>query len=589
MHPGSRPLKVQVLSVAALLAIGACGADSSERSGALVIGYVGDTMRGDGWRGAQLGGLEAQRAAQLIGRDLEVYLEPVSDSAGAHAAAVRLADRGASVIVGGHDEPTCRTLMRLADSLDVLFLNAGCSADALRGTASRNTFHVQASDAQRRSSDGVGVAVRPETRVVWHGGLGRYGAAQLNRRFLERFGTAPGDDAWAAWMSMKIAWESAQQRRSRAPSVVREHLLSGAEFDGHKGQPLTFDPATRQLRQPLFNAPAGSTAGAVAADPRVVAVEGAEALRRAAAAGARLAIVTNEGSSDVSAIDATAGSVIATISLAARPRGVRVDPAGSIAYVAISDDAPEQESDADAIVAIDLRRAEIVALHQVGSDPEQFALSPDGSRLYAANEDAGTATITDIESGEVLRTLVVGIEPEGVGISPDGRWIYITAETSNTVSVIDTRSQTVVANFLVDVRPRAAAFSPDGRQAYVTNEISGTLSIVSVPAHEVIATVPLANGAAKPVSIAVAPDGSRVYIANGHANSISVVDPETAREVAVVPVGRRPWGVDVTRDGSLIYTANGGSNDVSVIDAQTLQVLRTIPVGERPWGVALTR
>lgn len=573
---------------AAAVLVSACAADAPG-SDSLVIGYVGDTTHADAWRGAELGGAEVQRAAELIGRRLTVLVEPATDSATARAAAADLLRAGATVVVGGYDEPTCRTLSRLADSANVLYLNAGCGSDALRGSG-RNTFHVQASDAQRRSLSGGRAVMRPEARVVWHGGLGRYGAAQLNRRFVERFGASAGEEAWASWMAMKIAWEAAQQRQSAAPAELREHLLSSAaEFDGHKGQPLTFDATSRQLRQPLFDAPSHRQDAAAAADARSVAVDGAAALRAAVAAGARLAIVTNEGSSDVSIIDTRTMQVIATIGLAARPRGVRVSPDGRLAYIAVSDDAPAEESDADAIAAIELANARIVALHQVGSDPEQFALSPDGRRLYAANEDAGTATVTDVESATILRTLVVGIEPEGVAISPDGRWIYVTAETSNTVSVIDTRSNEVVANFLVDIRPRAAAFAPDGHRAYVTSEISGSLSVVDVPAHRVIGTVELAGGAAKPVSIAVAPDGSRVYVANGHANSISVVDPVALREVAVVPVGRRPWGVDISSDGALIYTANGGSNDVTVIDAHTLEVVGTISVGERPWGVALTR
>lgn len=582
-------VRVAVLIAAVSVLAAACAADAPDTDGPLVVAYVGDSTRVDGWRGAQLGATETQRAAQLIGRQLEVHSEAAGDSAHARAIADRFIDRGATVIVGGYDEPTCRSLSRLADSADVLYLNAGCSEDALRGTGD-NTFHVQASDALRRTPEGGVSTMRPESRVVWHGALGRYGAAQLNRRFIERFGASPGDDAWAAWMAMKVAWEAMQQRQSRSAVALREHLSTGgAEFDGHKGQALTFDPATRQLRQPLFDAPSGAVVDAPSSDPRTITVDGADALRAAVSAGARLAVVTNEGSSDVSIIDTRTNAVIATITLVARPRGIRISADGTRAYVAISDDAPAEETDADGIVVIDLARARVLSVHQVGSDPEQLVLSPDGGRLYAANEDAGTATITDLMTGDIVATLVVGIEPEGVAISPDGRWVYITAETSNTVSVIDTQSDEVVANFLVDVRPRAAAFSPDGRYAYVSNEISGTLSIVAVPEHEVVASIELDGGTARPVSIAVSPDGSRVYVANGHANSISVIDVRTRREIAVVAVGRRPWGVDVTGDGSVIHTANGVSNDVTAIDAATLKVTGTIPVGDRPWGVAFTR
>jgi YVTN family beta-propeller protein len=66
----------------------------------------------------------------------------------------------------------------------------------------------------------------------------------------------------------------------------------------------------------------------------------------------------------------------------------------------------------------------------VGSDPEEFAISLDGSKLYVANEDVGLASVVDAGSGQIIKTLPVGDEPEGVGISPDGKMVYVTSETT---------------------------------------------------------------------------------------------------------------------------------------------------------------
>ncbi len=544
--------------------------------------------------GARLGAEEAERTGALLGRTFVVQTAYGSTSAEAVRAAERLLDDGAFAIVGGFDDETCAALGDLAAARGVIHMNVGCRADHLRGAAtSANTFHVEASDSMYLSAIGAMRSAGGAAPVLWHGGLARYGAAQLNRRFLERFGQPADASAWASWMAMKVLWQASFDTKTADPAELRARLADArTEFDGHKGEPLRFDVATRQLRQPLFPpyvAPASADREAGERILETASESERAALRRAVMAGEPLLIVTNEGSSDVTILQAAREQPLATIRFAERPRGLQLDREGRHGWVALSDERPTEEGDGDAIAVIDLREGRVIARHAAGSDPEQFAVSHDGAVLVAANEDAGTATLTDMRRGTVLATLIVGIEPEGVAMSPDGRWAYVTAETSNTISVIDVPARDVTASFLVGERPRAAVFAPDGHRAYVTNEISGTLTVVDVARHAVIATVELAEGRAKPVGVVVSPDNRTVYIANGHANSVSVVDAGTLRETQVIPVGRRPWGLALSRDGTTLYAANGLSNDVSVIDTRTGRVTSTIAVGERPWGVAVTR
>jgi PQQ-dependent catabolism-associated beta-propeller protein len=298
-----------------------------------------------------------------------------------------------------------------------------------------------------------------------------------------------------------------------------------------------------------------------------------------------LVFVSNERAGTVTVIDAGREGVVDTIRVGTRPRGIHVSRDGQTLYVATSDTRLRTQGSGDAIVAIDIASRRVRARFDAGSDPEQFAISPDGRWLFSANEDAGTASITDVGRRTIVATLAVGIEPEGVAISPDGLWVYVTAETSNTVSVIDTRRKAVAANFMVDARPRAAAFSPDGALAYVTAEIGGTLCLIDARRHRVIKRVRL-PGAAKPVGIAVSPDGRRVYVANGHGHAVSVLDAQGAL-LRTIGVGRRPWNLVLNADGSRLYVANGLSHDVSVVDTLSGSVLKSIAVDAGPWGIAI--
>ena len=301
----------------------------------------------------------------------------------------------------------------------------------------------------------------------------------------------------------------------------------------------------------------------------------------------RWIVVSNERSHDLTLIDGRTLRVETSIPVGGRARGIKVAPDGHSVLVALSGDVPQRPSPVDGIVVVDLATRRITRRYKAGTDPEQFAITPDGRRIFAANEDAGTASSIDPVTGQVRSALVVGTEPEGVTVSPDGRWVYVTGETSNTVSVIDVAAERIVATFLVDARPRAVAFSRDGRFAFVTSEVGGSVARVDARRHKLLARASVGSGEEKPVGIVVSPDGRRIYLVTGAAHALVALDAVTLREMGRVPVGRRPWGIGLSPDGRFAYTANGLTDDVSVVDVSAMRVVETIRVGARPWGVAV--
>jgi YVTN family beta-propeller protein len=312
-----------------------------------------------------------------------------------------------------------------------------------------------------------------------------------------------------------------------------------------------------------------------------------------------LAYVSNEVSQDLSVIATDRDSVIATIPLGARVRGVHVSPDGRFVYVALSGSprCPPTMSDADCaklpvnkqkdgVAQIDVATRTVVRTMPGGSDPEQFALSPDGSRLYVSNEDAATASVLEPNTGKLIAAVPVGTEPEGVGVSPDGKLVFVTGETSNNITALDAADGKVLFHLAVDKRPRDMGFLPDGSRLYVSAEVGGTVSVVDVAKRRRIAVIPFPEGS-RPMGVRVAPDGKRVYVCTGRHGTVEVIDPATNTIVGSVKVGTRPWGIAITPDGKKLYTANGPSNDVSVVDTDSLKVIATIPAGQSPWGVAV--
>jgi YVTN family beta-propeller protein len=315
-----------------------------------------------------------------------------------------------------------------------------------------------------------------------------------------------------------------------------------------------------------------------------------------------LVLVSNEGSDDLSLVDAASGSVLRTLPIGKRPRGLHVSRDGKRLFVALSgsprggpnvdeSQLPPPDRSQDGIGILDLERDAMVGKFSSGNDPETVDASPDGRMLAVANEDSAQASLIDSETGELLARIEVGLEPEGVRFSPDGRFVYVTSEASQRVDVIDVGARSVIARIPTGQRPRNVIFTPDGARAFVSCELSGRVDVIDARQHRALASIEI-EGSPKPLPMGMALDGSRnkLYVTLGRAGEVAVIDSLALRLLERIPsVGARPWGIVLSPDGAKIYTANGPSGDITVIDAESRHVLQRIPVGKQPWGLATVR
>ncbi|MBI2992656.1 MAG: PQQ-dependent catabolism-associated beta-propeller protein [Gammaproteobacteria bacterium] len=288
--------------------------------------------------------------------------------------------------------------------------------------------------------------------------------------------------------------------------------------------------------------------------------------------------VTNEGSDDLSVINGKTLEVEKTFTVGKRPRGIGLAPDASELYVAASEE--------NVILVIDPSTLKELRRFEAGSDPETFAVHPNGT-IYISNEDAAMASVFDPKTGRKVAEIPVGLEPEGVAISPDGKKVIVTSESTNMLHVIGVPEHTIIANILVGARPRSAVFTRDGNVAYATSEISGEVKKVDMNQHKVVAITKIADEKAKPKDVLLSRDEKTLYVAGGRADAVIVLDAQTMQVKANIPVGKRVWGLALSRDGSRLFSTDGASNSVSAIDTATHKVIKTIPVGEMPWGIVI--
>ncbi|HWP92988.1 MAG TPA: beta-propeller fold lactonase family protein [Thermodesulfobacteriota bacterium] len=274
-------------------------------------------------------------------------------------------------------------------------------------------------------------------------------------------------------------------------------------------------------------------------------------------------------------------------------KAIAVSPDGSKLYAA--------DGLNNAVSVIDLSINEVVAIVGVGSNPSNIAIAPDSSRVYVANlgtPDSPDNTVSVIsliedknEDGELFFNITevkVGVGPSGLAITPDGSKVYVTNSGSDTISVIDT-SANEVKTIPVGLGPGGIAITSndcESSKVYVANSADGTVSVIDVQNDTVIGD-PIIVGI-EPRGIAITLDCSKVYVANSASNTVSAITTST-NEVKTIPVGSNPGVVVVSPSGSRVYIANSGSNTVSVINIEDDTVIgEPIEVGPNPTGIAIT-
>lgn len=325
--------------------------------------------------------------------------------------------------------------------------------------------------------------------------------------------------------------------------------------------------------------------------------------------------VSNEKSGDLTVIDGNTLQAVATIPVGKRPRGIHASPDGRTVYVALSgtpiegppkldaagnpifkrggdddDDDSKVKADksADGIGVVDVAQRKLIEKLSVGSDPEEFALSADGRRLYVSNEDYKAATVVDIAARKTEHLVLVGQEPEGVAVTPDGKAFYVTCEAGGDIFVFDTATYKTIAHFKVRPRPRSVAFTDGGRIAFIPSESAGLLNVIDAVHHKVLKVLTMPTGF-RPMRVKVAPNGSRIYVSGGRSGTVAVIDAHSYRLLRTIKVGVRPWGIVLSPDGKRLFAANGPSNDVSVVDLRQGKEIARIKAGQSPWGIALVR
>lgn len=196
--------------------------------------------------------------------------------------------------------------------------------------------------------------------------------------------------------------------------------------------------------------------------------------------------------------------------------------------------------------------------------PAQLAFSPDGRRLYVAENLADSLAVIDMESGAIVQRLAAGRYPYGVAVAPDGR-VYVSAwGGTNVAEFSPDREWLAPATWIAAGRhPSALLLNHDATLLYVASASTDRVAVIDTKTRQRIAELsdPPPAGpdeGSTPNALALSSDETRLFVAEADANAIAVFDLSHAGGQALL--GRIPTGwypAAVAGIGSRLIVANG--------------------------------
>jgi DNA-binding beta-propeller fold protein YncE len=264
----------------------------------------------------------------------------------------------------------------------------------------------------------------------------------------------------------------------------------------------------------------------------------------------------------------------------------------------------------NSVAVVDVIRSQVIAVIATGtaSKPTGVAVSPDGSTAWVTNYAPSTISVIDLDSLALVGEIAVPRQPEEIAVSADGSLLLVPSD-GGTVSTVASASGQLGTVATGGNDPSGVAFSPDAATGYVTNSFvdpslgeNGTLTVLdlSTPAAPRVGATVAEGIGPTPYDVDVAPDGGLAVVTNLHVlfeplsigeGSISLVDLTAAppRVLTTIAVGTAPIHAAITGGGAVALVGNGLSGSVSVVDlvAQTVSgtVDLDIPIG--PADVAI--
>ena len=204
-----------------------------------------------------------------------------------------------------------------------------------------------------------------------------------------------------------------------------------------------------------------------------------------------------------------------------------LDVTGATLYV--SDDGNDQ------VLPVDIASRAVGTPIPVGDSPDAIVMDPRGGRLYTANHNGSSDSLSAVDLTAAPPAVTPITSPdldraEVLTITPDGRRLFAhsfgASANGTTVVPVDTDAKAALPAITAGVTMTGGAVSPDGSRLYAASRDEAQIKVIDVAAGAVVDTIqmPLTDELTQMV---VTPDGTRLVVTSRTSNRVTVVDLAT--------------------------------------------------------------
>ena len=217
------------------------------------------------------------------------------------------------------------------------------------------------------------------------------------------------------------------------------------------------------------------------------------------------------------------------------PHGVKVNHAGTFAYVSCMN--------SDEILEIDTNTFGITRRARIGKGHNMNMAGMDHAAMNQTLPAPGSAPAPH-EAGGILAKECAGTF---VSVSPDDKTLYLACNYGNSVQVWDAAALTLVKEIPVGIGAYNVEPSPDGSIGIVTNKKDQSFSILDLKTLTELARIKTTKKIVH--GVAFSPDGKFAYVSQESIGSdpgaIDVVDLATRKVTSSIAIPAQPTGITI--------------------------------------------